>query len=207
VFLPRPWEDEVIVAQQPTISHLDTVLRVGSDAPITYTDGAGTMGEGRWIGARVIRGLERSVRRPDPSVHLAVAPPRSKNRQRFIVEKLQELAVGHLTWITTERSQVRAPRSDRATAWALGALEQSRGAWLMLIDEGDLAGLSVPVLLDADAPVALADRERAGCTVAVGPEGGFTDAELGAHESARLVPTILRTETAAIAAAVVLRTR
>lgn len=207
LYLPEPWEDGVIVAPQPTITHLATVLRIGSDAPITYTDGAGTVGEGRWTGTGVIRGPERWEPPPDPSGHLAVAPPRSRDRQRFIVEKLQELGVGRLTWIRTERGQARQPRGDRATAWAVGALEQSRGAWLLEVDEGDLDTLSSPVLLDAGASHHVGDLELLGRTVAVGPEGGFTDAEMGTHDTARLVPTILRTETAAIAAAVVVRTR
>ena len=53
------------------------------------------------------------------------------------------------------------------------------------------------------------DNQSTAATIAVGPEGGFTDRELQEFEAAewknvKLGPTILRIETAAIVAAVLL---
>jgi RsmE family RNA methyltransferase len=82
---------------------------------------------------------------------------------------------------------------------------QSRNPWLPRVE--------LPVALSdfvaAEPGVALADPdgEPPGpglATVAIGPEGGFSPDELQARTAVRLPGRVLRTETAAITAAVVL---
>jgi 16S rRNA (uracil1498-N3)-methyltransferase len=136
---------------------------------------------------------------------MAVAPPKSKERQRFIVEKLQEMSVRRLVWIDTERSQVRPPRPDRSDSWAASALEQSRGAWLMEIGTAEYAELSNPFVADvAGMPLAAGGRWVGDVTIAVGPEGGFSETEITMFSNhVALGSGVLRTETAAISLAAV----
>lgn len=203
IYIPPPWDAPVLNVGDGTQRHLTKALRYSDGAPVTYTDGQGVHGTGVWIDRSIARGDEHRATPPPIQLTLAVAPPHTKERQRFVVEKVQELGVAALRWVQTAHTQGRAPRQDRAQAWAVGALEQSRGAWLVEIDETDLSTVTSGVLADADAsttPDALPVGST--LTVVVGPEGGMTEAEAALFVShVRLAGNLLRTETAAIVAA------
>jgi 16S rRNA (uracil1498-N3)-methyltransferase len=189
-----------------TAHHLTAVLRYPVGEPVTYTDGRGSAGVGTWTGTGVDRGEEHTVDDVAPELTIAVAPPRNRDRQRFIVEKLQELAVQRLVWTSSARTEGRPPASRKADAWAVGALEQSRGARLMAISVAPLDDLTTGLLADpGGVPARTVERTRP-LTMVVGPEGGLTDDERDRfHWRVALGSTILRTETAAIAAAISLR--
>lgn len=207
LYLPSEWASGVIEADDRVRHHLTRVLRYREGAAVTYTDGAGTVGSGVWTGNVIERGPERSVTRPEPVITVAVAPPKSKDRQRFVVEKLQELGVDHVVWLATERTQTTPPRNERSFAWTVAALEQSRGAWLMDVAETSIDDLDDAAVADPDGSLRPEDlRTRASITVAIGPEGGFTDAEISRfHDRVALGATVLRTETAAIAISACIR--
>ncbi len=201
LYLPPPWPDGPVEPPSGTVRHLGIVLRLADGAPVTYTDGRGTIGSGRWIDGVVARGDEQHVADPS-SLVLAVAAPRRVERLRFVVEKLAELGVPTLRWLATERAQGRLPRPDKVQAWVIGALEQSRGAHLM-----DVSGpvgwreLPRPLVVAHPGGRRLADIE-APATIAIGPEGGFSDGEIPQDaEPVDLGERILRVETAALVAA------
>jgi 16S rRNA (uracil1498-N3)-methyltransferase len=132
---------------------------------------------------------------------VASAPPVSRDRQRFLVEKLAELGVARLCWLATRHGTNRiAPRS-KLLSWVEGAVEQSRGAWTMEVSS-DLAGwdeLGGPVVVCQPGGGHEPPETR---TVVVGPEGGFADGEVPTSLALwSLGPTTLRTETAAVVAA------
>jgi 16S rRNA (uracil1498-N3)-methyltransferase len=199
--LPGSWDGGAIDLVDEQRHHLTRVLRRPAGTPVTYTDGAGTVGEGSFDGAVVIRGPERAVAAP-LALTMAVAVPHAADRARMIVEKLQELGVARLIWLRTRYGQGRPPRGEKARRWAVAALEQSRGAHLMIV-EGSCGfdGLSRPLVVadSGGGDPAL----RPPLTVAIGPEGGWAAGEI--PDDAALLglgDTVLRTETAAIAAAV-----
>lgn len=195
-----PWNDDELAPSEAAARHLTTVLRLEGGAPVSYTDGNGTRGEGVWTGTLIVRGPERTDTRP-PSLSIAVAPPRPRERQRFLVEKLAELGVSELVWLASEHGSGRAPHAEKATAWATVALEQSRGAFLMAVrgpSTWDTLDRPLAVASPAGEPGIPVDM----ATVAIGPEGGFTDSEIPNDAvSFALGERILRVETAAIAAA------
>jgi len=207
LFLPRPWDDPQLNADDRQRHHLNRVLRRSRGSTVDYTDGVGTVGVGVWTGEGIERSEETATVPPVRRLHVAVAPPRAAERQRFLVEKLAELGTSELLWLQTVHGIDRMPRSERSHAWAAGALEQSHGAYLMevSVDQIRLSELA-PFLLVADPggpPLRTAIEEiPADVTVAVGPEGGFTPNELPAHGVPfSLGQRILRVETAAVAAA------
>jgi 16S rRNA U1498 N3-methylase RsmE len=200
LYLPGPWVGETVAVAPAQLDHLVKVLRRDPDgSPASYTDGSGVIGEGILRGGAVERGPESEVSR-GRQLTLAVAPPRNRDRQRFLVEKLGELGVTRLVWLATTHGSGRPPAARKSAEWAVSALEQARGAWLMHTDDR-LVGwddLEKPVVAcDAAGDVDPGDP----ATVAVGPEGGWSPGEVPENaRSWRLGDTILRVETAALVA-------
>lgn len=206
LFLTGDWSGASISVNDSQRNHLSRVLRLSSGAAVSYTDGLGTIGEGVWTGSDLQRGAESTRPRPSRLV-LAVAPPTRRDRSRFLVEKLAELGVESLVWLRTAWGDGRVPSVERQAAWAAGALEQSRGVWLMrtgarLLDFADLESPMVVCSPTGGAP----NPQTRPRTVVIGPEGGLSPAEIpGGAEEVSLAETILRIETAAMAAAIIFR--
>jgi 16S rRNA (uracil1498-N3)-methyltransferase len=201
IVVGAPWDGLTLSPSVIQWRHLTKVLRLNNGDHVSYTDGLGHVGEGV-LGDRTIqRGEEWEVPRPMRLI-VAVAPPASKDRQRFLVEKLAELGVERLLWLKTHHGQGRIPSGPKAFAWILAAVEQSRGGWLMEVNaefvsweelEGPLVVCHSGEPVDAPPPHAR--------TVVVGPEGGFSEDEIPANTIRwDLGPTVLRVETAAVVA-------
>jgi 16S rRNA (uracil1498-N3)-methyltransferase len=203
-FTPSPWTGDVLRLSAETSRHLELVLRLHPGDVVTYTDGAGTLGEGTWDGAALRRGEELEVPIPEREVTIAVAPPKGIDRQRFVVEKLAELGVGRLVWLHARYGDANAPKRMKSLAWAVGALEQSRGA-RMLDVSGPLAlgQLHGRVVLAHPGGAQLGDIDGS-LTIAIGPAGGWHPGEIAAAGgTVSLGDRVLRTETAAIVAATI----
>ena len=199
LYLPPPWPDPTLHLSNAQQRHLHKVLKRGEGETVTYTDGGGLMGSGRLLDGRVKRGDEVSVPRPT-SATLVVAPPSSRDRLRFLVEKTAELGISRLQWVRTSRTEGRPPAADKARAWAISALEQSRGAWMPELGTTELDDLDPADLIVAHPEGA--DQPPYGrLTLLVGPEGGLTPEEIPSGAALlSLGPTVLRVETAAVAA-------
>ncbi len=206
VYIARPWGDGPLTVRPEVNHHLVRVLRREPQSAVTYTDGKGTLGEGTLSGGTIERGVE-SLRERNRVLTVAVAPLHRMERARFLVEKLAELGVGRLVWLTTRFTNGRAPRPDKAASWAVSALEQSGGAHLMEIEgpstwENLDSSASLIVAAHGGGTIDSAVPANRDITVVIGPEGG-----LAADETPRdalllgLGETILRTETAAVVAA------
>ena len=204
LYLPRPWTEGRVAIDTDSRRHLERVLRRRSGDPVSYTDGEGVFGEGTYEPGMVTRGAEQ--RHPNGSgLTIGVAPPASADRARFVVEKLAELGVERLVWLNTAHGEGRPPRREKAEAWAVAALQQSRGAHLMAVDQplgvdGEWEG-TVFAADPAGVPARAAVAIEGPITILVGPEGGFTSGEIGAATRISLGPRILRVETAAVVAA------
>ena len=203
LLLPDPWGEDGIELNAAQRDHLARVLRRSPGATVSYTDGAGRRGEGTWEGEVVARGIEEIAARPSPVLCVAVAPPRSRDRARFIVEKLAELGVDELCWLKARFGQDDPPSAEKARAWSIAALEQSRGSWLMDVSGpvslDQLTGVLVVADLTGSDAVPLGASRY---TVLVGPEGGFHESEIPEHAARlQLSDRVLRTETAAIVSA------
>lgn len=194
-----PWQEGELELSVIQWRHLTKVLRMGRGDKVSYTDGLGRIGVGRLTSHAVARGEEQEVPRPS-NLTVAVAPPASKDRQRFVVEKLSELGVARLQWLETRHGKERTASASKVFSWILAATEQSRGAWLMetpkeVVRFDELEG---PILVchpgGASEPISPK-------TVVIGPEGGFADDELPPDVALwDLGSTILRVETAAVVA-------
>lgn len=195
--------------------HLRRVLRLRDGDSVSITDG-----DGRWRLTRAVVGstlwLEptadvqvEAVR--SPPITIATAIPKG-DRFDWLVQKVTELGVDRLVLLDAERSVVRwkpdrvERQLGRAGRIAEEAARQSRRVWRLRID-GPVGASTVlgeyKVAEPGGRPIGSSD-----IAVAIGPEGGWSEAELApAEDRIDLGPTILRTETAAIAAAVHLVTQ
>ncbi|HJQ96360.1 MAG TPA: 16S rRNA (uracil(1498)-N(3))-methyltransferase [Acidimicrobiia bacterium] len=204
LFLAPPWSGESISLSAQQSNHLFKALRLGPGSPVTYTDGRGLFGSGELTNTHLTRGVENMVS-PPIDLEIAVVPPHERERVRFLVEKAAELEVRRIRWLRSRFGNARPSQAARAGEWAIAALEQSRGAWLTLVEDDWVR----PLDLDPRLPTWVADRdgERSVPTpplrVVVGPEGGWAEEELPATwPRLALGRTILRTETAVVAAIV-----
>jgi 16S rRNA (uracil1498-N3)-methyltransferase len=203
LYLPGPWSGDNIPLAEGQVHHLERSLRLIPGNEVTYTDGTDTVGTGVWRGATVERGNEHQEPTPGSRLVLAVAPPDERSRLRFLVEKAAELGVSRLVWLDTLHRQGRPPNSAKAEAWAIGALEQSRGHRLMEIgsDLANIGSLTGEIWV-ADADGTDPDVPDEEVTVVVGPEAGFDSQELQPDwPRVCFARQILRVETAALAVA------
>ena len=162
---------------------------------------------------RVLLQAERQTRAqaPEPDLWLLFAPLK-RDATDLVVEKATELGASAILPVMTERTNTSRVNPVRLSAIATEAAEQCerltvpridppRSLHDVLADWPDdrqlvvaMERASAPLVQPAHGPAALL----------VGPEGGFTDAELDALHRHRLVvgaslgPRILRAETAVI---------
>ena len=204
--------------------HLTRVLRAKVGDTVSLFDGRGR----EWPARVASLGRDRvELDTTEPTVDpvpvsipltLAVALPKG-DRQKWMVEKLTELGTARLIPLETTRGVAEATASAQARLErvVIEACKQCGRNTLMEIAAGrplDRLLAEVP----ADACVVIAHPGGRSLDVAaipttateiialVGPEGGFTDEELGTADRAGVIrislgPHILRVETAAIALA------
>lgn len=207
LLLPATGGDGVIEVDEATRRHMEKVLRYPDGGVVSYTDGAGLLGAGSWQSGAVVRAQERRLERAR-ILTVAVAPPHSASRVRFLVEKLAELGVARLLWLNASRGEGKPPKAEKAGAWARSALEQSRGVWLMAIagpvSIAELEDWGTPVFADLGGSEWLPGVDDP--VLCIGPEGGFDPGEIpDSAPRLHLGDTVLRVETAAIVGAVLLR--
>ena len=215
----------LVVLSPEESHHVATVLRAKPGQTVVLFDGLGNEAVGTVtdasrrkvlidVGQVVFRPLEMSWR-----ITVAVAMPKT-HRQGYLIEKCTELgAVG--IWAILAQRGVTRPRPGAIEKWfrrAVEAAKQADRAWVPQID-GPLSldeaiqrvgrfdavslthtgGLATPFL-----EFLAAKPSGSSVLVFVGPEGGWTETEVDQAVGAGAVqtslgPTVLRTETAAVA--------
>ncbi len=205
--------------------HATHVMRLGIGDELTLLDGTGVEFHAR-IEQADRRRLELSIldRRPVDrelpfSISLAVALPKG-DRQRWLVEKATELGVTRLIPLVTMHSVAKPSISSlkRIRRTVVEASKQCGRNVLMRIEEpvawsNFVANVGVDELRLVAHPspkgvsLAKARQSRAATqdlVIAIGPEGGFADAEIqeaseAGWKTVSLGPRLLRIETAALA--------
>ncbi len=221
---------ERIVLTGEEARHAVRVLRITPGESITVSDGRGSIVDalvvttaGRELTADVKD--RRTEPRPQPALHVFHAIPKA-GKLDLVVQKLTELGADVVQPFPAGRSVARwdarkaADQTRRLAMIAREASKQSRRAWLpQVLPPAPLETLGLPTptfVLHEEADPRLGGRlpdvtpGRVG--LVVGPEGGLTPEEVATlsergAEAVSLGPLVLRTETAALAAAVVLLSR
>ena len=224
-FFVEQFEDGIAIIEGETAQHLGRVLRAREGQLYELSDG-----EKVWLGriTKVARdavefALEEQLEahRPTLDVTLLLAIVKFDSFE-WAIEKATELGIGTIV-------PLAAARSDNAL---LHAAEKRSARWKKILAESSQQSrrLRIPLLnaptrtedafsnihdglklLLSERPGAppmrnlLAGQRAAKATIAIGPEGGWTDNELelaakGGFQQVSLGRLILRTETAVVAA-------
>jgi 16S rRNA (uracil1498-N3)-methyltransferase len=151
------------------------------------------------------------VPRARPELTLLAAAPKG-DRLEGMIDGLSQVGVGTWSPLLSERTVVepRAGKLERLHRVAIEAMKQCGRAWLLEIGESvgfDTALAGRVVMADASgAPYQRTGAEK--LTLLIGPEGGWSEAELATArvagvQVARFGVHTMRTETAAMVAAAV----
>ncbi len=228
-FVEEPISHSHVTLSGPEAHHLIHVMRAGPGTQVVLFDGSGAEFPA------VVDSFRRSTvelsilsrdeisRELPMAITLGVTLPKG-DRQKWLIEKAVELGVARVVPLSTDRAVAQPVEQavQRLRRSVIEASKQCGRNQLMQIDEArswpdfiaDTAGLTCRLLAhprtndaETELPPVMPDR----VAIAVGPEGGFTDAEVAlavdaGWQSIDLGSRILRIETAAIAMAVLVAT-
>jgi len=224
-FFVEQFAGDRAVMEDDAAHHLGRVLRAQTGQLYELSDG-----ERVWLGRiekvgrhRVEFALleELPAHQPSPNTTLLLSVVKF-DMFEWAIEKATELGVASIVPLAAARSEkaLLSAAAKRAEHWKkilLEASQQSRRVRVPVLAElakpeivfvSHQNGLRVMLSERAGAPLirkVLEGQQQAIATLAIGPEGGWTDAEFetarrGGFQEASLGKLILRTETAAVAA-------
>lgn len=213
------------------VKHAFSVRRLKQGHAVQVINGFGLLGEAEVLVLEkrqfVVNIVTASSTPTPPKFIVATAVPKG-DRQRFMVESLTQLGVTDIVPLDCEFSATGADHKSvqKWPRYAIEAAKQSSNTWVPRVLSGSTCD-QLQSHFGSDTGYWVADaagvwplpaaNERAeppnntnNICVAIGPEGGFSAPEQrilvnGGFQPCRLGAHILRTETAAIVAAALLR--
>lgn len=230
-FHAAPITAERVTLDGPEAHHLLHVRRAAKGEEVVLFDGSGMefpavvdkLGRST-VELRIVARREAGRELPFPLV-AGIALPKG-DRQKWLVEKLTELGVTTLVPLATERgvAQPTAGTLERLRRTVVEASKQcgrnrlmevfKPQAWTTWARNAPRAdGVRLLFAHPAGLPLGeLLTTAPRSVYIAIGPEGGFTDAEVNSGREAgwhavALGPRILRVETAAVALAAAIALR
>jgi 16S rRNA (uracil1498-N3)-methyltransferase len=202
--------------------HLTAVLRLEAGTRVLAFNRTGAVADAELLsedGQWALDVGDIRVAAEKKTLVVASAVPKG-DRADWLVEKLAELGVSRWVPLRTERSVVHPEGTGKTSRWeriAVEAAKQSHSAGVLEIGSltelkallKDLAGKSVWVCSTGEGAIPAGEAESPDVIV-IGPEGGWSAEEevmMTAAGATRVTlgATVLRVETACMAAAVVAR--
>ncbi|RXK58504.1 16S rRNA (uracil(1498)-N(3))-methyltransferase [Lacibacter luteus] len=217
----------VITLNEETSKHVVQVLRMQAGEQLNLTDGKGNLFTAQISDAHkkhcVVK-IQTTSFTPQAARKTSIAVSLVKNASRFewFLEKATEIGITEIIPLLCERTERQHFRYDRMKGILVSAMLQSQQTWLPVLHEPvKFENLKMMQFENALKLIAHCDdRERSpfsnfqinefsNSVILIGPEGDFTPAEIEAAIESGFQPVIfgetrLRTETAAVAAAVLL---
>ena len=224
IYIPNPETQHAIKVEADAAHHLIQVLRCQVGDCFTAFDGQGHEFEAQiltiskkslmvTLTAKVTPAVESKL-----AIHLAQSLVK-RDKMDYIIQKAVELGVTQITPIVTQHTDIQLNTEQQFKKhqhWQhimISACEQCGRSWLPTLNtitafQTLIHQASTPtILLHPHAGLSLSSWESSSTTITVliGPEGGFSEAEVILAQqysipSLRLGPRVLRTETASVAA-------
>ena len=216
-----------IVLNEEASKHIVQVLRMKTGEKINLTDGKGHL-----LTAVIEDNHKKHCRvqvsdikftAADPGkISIAISLIKNSSRFEWFLEKATEIGVNEIIPLICERTEKQKFREDRMKSILISAMLQSQQSWLPVLHEPVLFKNAVQNSTQQQKFIAhcikeekrnLTDLARGSSDsqiILIGPEGDFTKEEIGLaiqyHFAATaLGETRLRTETAGIVAATILK--
>jgi 16S rRNA (uracil1498-N3)-methyltransferase len=207
--------DSLLSVPGEEANHAARVKRLRPGEPVELFDARGTVAPAEVVraesGKRAVLevrvGALRSVLPMTPHIEVWCPPPKG-DRLETMIDQLSQVGVSAWRPLRCERSERDAFRPEKLERAAIESAKQCGRAWSIQI--GDWAGFEYAV---RDPRVVLADASGGACqgvggsaVLLLGPEGGWTPAEMELAREAgcrvcRFGPHVMRIETAAVAGA------
>lgn len=222
-------QNKIIINEKDAIHHIKNVLRLKEKDRICIFDGKGLelIGSmGSLSAQNMFIAIEEKLTAKDFDVNITVAcaiPKRAKMDD--IVDKLTQLGVDRIIPLDTERVVIKLDKQkkiSRQLRWnkiALSASQQSQRSTIPVIEPikdikevlSRFQGYDlklIPTLIDERKSLKeiVETSKPKNILVLIGPEGDFTEEEVGMAKKAGFIPVtlgnlVLRVETAAVAVA------
>lgn len=229
VWIPELTEADEHILSEAEMHHVVHVVRASIGSTMRFTNGKGTTGTCTLIHqdkkqCRVRIDTRTLHARSGAPIHVALGVLHNADRFQFVLEKLTELGVHKITPLITDHTEKRQLNLQKAQAHLIAAVKQSAQPfipeltdlakflpWLQVVDKHATALIAhchsphLPLLPQVQG------LEQA-VVIAIGPEGDFSPNEVQAAKLAgfrdiSLGDVVLRAETAAISAVVMIHTK
>lgn len=201
-----------VVLEKADLHHLMTVRRLRAGEAVIAADGTGSWRRCAVDDNRNVVADGEIEFEPEPAQSLTVAfAPVKGDRSEWAVAKLTELGADRIVALATERGAVR---------WGSAAAGRALERWERVAKEAccQARRVRLPVIAGPSDVASFLNEHGVGIavpggpalgagtsTLLIGPEGGWSEAELALRfEPVGLAGNVLRTETAAISAGVLL---
>ena len=224
--LPMPGK---FIMSEESSKHIVQVLRMQEAQQLLITNGKGEVLTASLVAANkknaevAITGLT-FIPQPKPKITVGISLVKNANRFEWFLEKATEIGVSEIIPFISGRTEKQHFRHDRMKKIVISAMLQSQQAWLPLLHEPvkfaelikrySCENKYIAHCIEEDQKRELADEtwQPGDQLILIGPEGDFTKNETEAALENNYIPvglgkTRLRTETAAIVAAVLLLNR
>ena len=209
--------------------HCVRVLRLKENDAVEITDGKGNLFnaviENAHPKACVLRITEHHKESPPTwELIIAVAPTRNMVRMEWLIEKLTEIGFSKFIPVECQTSERRVIKMERLNKIAIESMKQSGRVYLPQIEElisfeeliknySQFKGQKfIPHCIDSEKKTLSSSyKKEENALVLIGPEGDFTREEIEIAIQNGFIPVslnekTLRTETAALSAAISLKT-
>lgn len=214
-----------VVLDEDTSRHITQVLRMKVGDELLLTDGKGTKAKAlieddhrKRCAVRVLEKEDES--QPQPRIAIAISLVKNAARFEWFLEKATEIGVSEIIPLICSRTEKEKFRLDRLQGIITSAVLQSQQSWMPVLHEPVAFKQLIASRTDEQKFIAhcLPNEKTALGSVAgdqssiilIGPEGDFTPEEIEAalakgYQPVALGDTRLRTETAGMVAATILR--
>ena len=227
-YVPTLVKDEFLVTiDGDEWHHCYNVVRLRENDMLIVCNGKGVCFEGKIEKATAKSGQIRLTRDISDDfqhsrnyhIHIAVAPTKNIDRIEFAIEKLVEIGIDEITFLDCDHNERTHLRMDRMEKIVISACKQSRKIFFPVLHDmttpikciegvkrdSDTSKILCCHLDESSGSFSENYSEGENVVVLIGPEGGFSDAEiammkLNSVNVIHLGPHRLRVETAAIVA-------
>jgi 16S rRNA (uracil1498-N3)-methyltransferase len=218
---------DVFALNENSSRHIVQVLRMQPGEDLRLTDGRGlsVLAKIREANKKkcVVGITEKKLKeQPERRIQIALALLKNTSRFEWFLEKSTELGISEIIPLITARTEKQNFRMDRLTGIVESALIQSQQVWMPILHEAQMFKSFVEKASTGQKFIAhcdtgerkkladLIDTNYDSQLIMIGPEGDFTDEEIKFALGHQFVPVELgenrlRSETAAVAAAAVLK--